>query len=401
MQGNDTMKRRKFLKTAAITGASAGIVTKARGAESNASRARTLKRDLMRIGMVGYGPYSRAKEYTQAINDPSMPPRTNMQVVAVWGREDGYAASLRGTDEWKKKRLDEIQAFAGKENLAKFGIKTVVKRPEDLVPLVDGVFINDPDNALALARPFLAKGMPVLVTSPVAWSIRDARELVRLAKEGGSVLVAGSSVPWLKEFQVARSRINQAGTSVYYAEGLTESFCLSFPDIIETVQMLVGGRIERCATFGISWPRDEDPLSIPQVMAHFQHEKIEQSNPIVGVVTTWPGDPFRNWVAVHTRSAARGAQGGGRSRRGGPVEMGVMMEGSDLPVDTAEHLWLPFLRVVGRAFETGVWPQDEATILQKVEIMLMAHKSGISNGMPVNIKEIEDYSLPGFQTEKA
>lgn len=400
MHSNNMIKRRRFLKTAAIAGATVGLISEAKGAESKAPGMRTLKRDLMRIGMVGFGPFSHTKEYTQAINDPTMPPRTNMQVVAVCGREDGYADSLRGSDEWKKKRLDEIQAFASKENLLKFGVKTVVKRPEEMVKLVDAVFINDPDNALTLARPFLAQGMPVLVTSPVAWSMKEIRELVRLAKEGGSVLVTGSSVPWLEEFQVARSRINQAGISIYNVDGLTESFCSSFPDIIETVQMLVGVKVVRCATYGMNWSRDVDPLSIPQVMVHFLHEKIDQANPIVGVVSTWTAAPYRNWAAIHTRSATAATQG---SRNAGSevVETAVMMEGSNRPADIAEHLWLPFLRMVGRAFETGVWPQDEATILQKVEIMLMAHKSGVANGMPVNINEIEDHSLPRFQTEKA
>lgn len=387
MQADDMMKRRRFLKAAAIAGASAGLVSEAFGAESKTKKIRSLKRDFIRIGMVGYGPFSRAMEYTQALNDPSVPPRTNMQVVAVWGRDDGYTGSLKGSEEWKKKRLGEIQAYSSKENLAKYGIKNVVKRPEDMASLVDGVFINDPDNALALARPFLAKGMPVYIASPIALNIKEAREIVRLAKAGGSVLVAGSSVPWLDEFQVIKTRIDPATLSLYYADGLINGFCATFPDIIETAQMLVGGKVVRCSTHGMSWPKDEDPISVPPVMTHLEYQKPEKGNPIIGVVTTSTVAPYRNWAKVHLRNET--------------IETGVMIEGSVGAVDTAEHLWLPFLRTVGRAFETGVWPQDEATILQKVEIMLMLHRSGTEGSRPVEIARIEDYSLPRIQTEKA
>ena len=82
------------------------------------------------------------------------------------------------------------------------------------------------------------------------------------------------------------------------------------------------------------------------------------------------------------------------------VEQAVFWEGAG-GLDHDEHLWLPFLRVVGRTFETGVSPEDGDYILQKVATMLMAHKSGIEGGRPVGVEEIEDHSLPGYETEKA
>ncbi len=43
--------------------------------------------------------------------------------------------------------------------------------------------------------------------------------------------------------------------------------------------MLTGGRVIRCSTHGMSWPKDEDPLSIPPVMVHLEHEKIKDRTP--------------------------------------------------------------------------------------------------------------------------
>jgi predicted dehydrogenase len=310
-----------------------------------------------------------------------------MRVVAVWGREDGYANSCEGSDEWKKKRLAELQSYLSVEKFtAKLGVTRIVKRPEEMVKLVDGVFITDPEDSLNLARPFLERGMPVFINRPMAWTIKDAREILRLAKESGSALVTGSCVPWMAEFQVARSRIDSAKVQHYYIDGSTANLGSYLPHILETAQMLVGGKVIRCSTHGVTWPTDEDPLSTPPVMVHLEHAQIKDRNPVIGVASTWFGAPYRNWAKVHMDNDV--------------VEQGVLWEGAG-EQNTNEHLWLPFLRVIGRAFETGVWPQDADAVLNKVETMLMAHKSGCEGGRPVGIKEIEDHSLPRFETEKA
>jgi predicted dehydrogenase len=384
MDTNGTMKRRGFLKTAAAAGVVAGS---AEAAEKGMKR-RALKRDFFRVGMVGLGPYSHAMAYTQAINDPLVPPRTCMRVTAVWHREDRYAGSFRGSDDWKKKRLTELSGYM---DLGKFtkdlGVKDVVKRPEDMVKLVDGVFITDPEDSLALARPFLERGMPVFINRPMAWNIKDAREIVRLAKANGSALVTGSCVPWMAEFQVARSRIDPEKVQMYYVDGSTANLGSYLPHILETAQSLVGGKVVRCSTYGMTWPADEDPLSNPPVMVHLEHEKIKDRNPVIGVASTWFGQPYRNWAKIHLDNDV--------------VEAAVLWEGSFNDQSTNEHLWLPFLRVIEKAFETGVWPQDEAFVLNKVEAMLMAHKSGSERGKTIGLADIENHSLPRFETEKA
>jgi predicted dehydrogenase len=385
MDKNGKVKRRRFLKTAAA-GAALGTVVNVAVAAPKIKHI-PVKRDFMRIGMVGLGPYSHAMAYTGAINDPTVPPRTNMKVVAVWCRPDWYAGSLRGTEEWKKSRVDGLKGYLSIEKFTTtLGVETVVQRPEDMLKLVDGVFITDPEDALNLARPFLETGMPVFVNRPIAWSIKEAREIVRLAKQSGSVLVTGSCVPWMAEFMTARSRIDPAAVQHYYIDGSTANFGSYFPHILETALMLTGGRVIRCSTHGMTWPKDEDPLVIPPVFVHLEHEPVNDRDPVMGVASTWFGQPWRNWAKIHLDNDV--------------VEDGVRWEGAGAQ-NTNEHLWLPFLRVIDQAFQTGVWPQDEAVVLNKVETMLMAHKSGCEGGRPVGISEIEDHVLPRFETEKA
>ena len=106
----NNLKRRQFIKSATAAGVSVGLSAGAAHARKPAILKRTLKRDFIKVGMVGLGPYSHAMAYTTAINEPSVPPRTNMKVVAVWGKKDGYLSSLRGSEKWKKSRVEGLGA---------------------------------------------------------------------------------------------------------------------------------------------------------------------------------------------------------------------------------------------------------------------------------------------------
>ena len=381
----NNLKRRHFIKSATAAGASVCLYT---GTAHARKPAIFKQHDFIKVGMVGLGPYSHAMAYTAAINEPSVPPRTNMKVVAVWGKKDGYLSSFRGSEKWKKSRVEGLRSYL---NIDKFknelGVEHIVNNHKDMVQLVDAAFITDPEDSLNLARPFLEEGKPVFVNRPMAWTMHEAREIIRLAKENKCALVTGSCVPWMNEFQVAASRIDPQKVQQYYVDGSTANFGSYMPHILETAQKLVGGKVIKCSTHGVTWPADDDPLSIPPIMTHLEHEKIsEDRDPVIGVASTWFGQPYRNWAKVHLDNDV--------------VEQGVFWEGAR-GIDHDEHLWLPFLRVIGNAFETGVWPEDEDYILNKVATMLMAHKSGVEGGNTVGIDEIENHSLPRFETEKA
>ena len=205
-------------------------------------------------------------------------------------------------------------------------------------------------------------------------------------KQSGSPLVTGSCVPWMAEFQVARSRIDPAKVQHYYIDGSTANLGSYMPHILETAQMLVGGKVVKVSTHGMTWPAEEDPLSMPPVMVHLEHATIKDRNPVIGVASTWFGQPYRNWAKVHLDNDV--------------VEQGVLWEGTDRRNQPTSISGCPFLRVIEKAFETGVWPQDADTILNKVEAMLMATNRAVEGGRPVGITEIEDHSLPRYRDGK-
>ncbi len=382
------MKRRQFIRSATVAGAG-GLASGTAYARKPAVMSRSLNREFIRVGMVGLGPYSHAMAYTQAINEPSVPPRTTMKVVAVWGKDDNYRGSFRGSDTFVAKRMTDLSSYQSRDRYTKeLGVEHVVRRPEDMVRLVDAVFIMDPEDSLNLAKPFIEAGKPLFVNRPFAWNMRDARELLRLAKNADVPVITGSCVPWMNEFQVAKMQLSDKKIQSYYTDGSTANFCSYMPHILETAQMLVGGKVIRCSTHGFSWPAGDDPLSIPPVMTHLEYEKTEEDrNPVIGVASTWYGKPYRNWVKVHCD--------------GDVIEQGVYWESGSDRVAHDEHLWMPLLRMVARTFETGNSPEDDDYILQKVSTMLMAHKSGVQGGQPVGIGEIENHELPRFETEKA
>jgi len=126
---------------------------------------------------------------------------------------------------------------------------------------------------------------------------------------------------------------------------------------------------------------------IPPVEVHLEHEKTAKDrDPVMGVVSTWYGNPYRIWSKVHLDDDV--------------IEQGIYWEGSGR-VEHDEHLWLPLPRVTGRMFETGIAPENYDALIQKTATMLMAHKSGAEGGRPAGIDEIEEHSLPRYITEKA
>jgi len=69
---------------------------------------------------------------------------------------------------------------------------TVVERAEDMLGLVDAVVVAVPTAAhLEVARPFLERGVHVLVEKPMAASLAEADIMRELARRSGAVLAVG------------------------------------------------------------------------------------------------------------------------------------------------------------------------------------------------------------------
>jgi predicted dehydrogenase len=74
----------------------------------------------------------------------------------------------------------------------------------EVLDLVDAVSIAVPtESHLAVARPFLARGIAALVEKPIARSVQEAEALIDAARRGGAVLAAGHTERYNPAVQAA------------------------------------------------------------------------------------------------------------------------------------------------------------------------------------------------------
>ena len=148
----------------------------------------------IRVGLIGLDT-SHAGAFTQLLNDPSRPDHVpGARVVAAFKggspdveasatRVEKFTAELR--DKWKIELVDSIDA---------------------LVSRVDAVMLTSVDGRvhLAQARPVLAARKPVFIDKPLAASVRDAVEIVRLARGYGTPVFSASSLRFAEEVQAIK-----------------------------------------------------------------------------------------------------------------------------------------------------------------------------------------------------
>lgn len=112
---------------------------------------------------------------------------------------------------------EDAQKFA-----ATYNISAVAEKPEDMLGQVNAVAIaggrpapkegeawgEAPDDHLRLARPFLSQGLPVLIDKPMADTVEDAVEIVRLARSHGAPLMSASAIRYAPEVDTLQELAN-------------------------------------------------------------------------------------------------------------------------------------------------------------------------------------------------
>ncbi len=127
---------------------------------------------MLGIGIVG-SDNSHALAYSSLLNVEKAA-GDSARAVAIWGQEPA--------------RTEEVANKAE--------IPTIVEKPEDMLGVVDAVFVEDRHGGLhaAHAMPFLNAGLPVFVDKPLAISLEDCGRLIAAADASGSFLTSFSSL---------------------------------------------------------------------------------------------------------------------------------------------------------------------------------------------------------------
>ncbi len=97
---------------------------------------------------------------------------------------------------------------------------------EELTVDIDAAYLADSSSPgegsdhLELARPFLEKGIPTFVDKPFATTLDDAREIVRLAKANGTVVMSASILSHCDESRHFKNRFAEIGDAgVLFVKG--------------------------------------------------------------------------------------------------------------------------------------------------------------------------------------
>ena len=116
--------------------------------------------------------------------------------------------------------LERARQYAGQ-----YGIPHVVEDVQEMVGKVDAVLIGggrrqpakggiwgqEQDDHLPLARPFLQAGLPVLIDKPFADRLEDAVEMVQLARSNQALLMSCSAMRYASEVRAMKEVVDHGG----------------------------------------------------------------------------------------------------------------------------------------------------------------------------------------------
>jgi predicted dehydrogenase len=186
------LTRRDFTKIATAASVSAALgAGRAYGANDRLRQAQAL----LRLGMIGLDT-SHVLRFAELLNDPSRPDHApGARVVAAFKggspdmeqsatRIERFTAEIR--DKWKVELVGSI---------------------EELCRQVDAVLLMSVDGRVHLSqvKPVFAAKKPVFIDKPFAASFRDAREIVRLARESGTPFFSSSPRRFSDEVQALKN----------------------------------------------------------------------------------------------------------------------------------------------------------------------------------------------------
>ncbi len=113
-------------------------------------------------------------------------------------------------DTIKKAQVTHIwtQEVAVSLHVAKASkIMYVVNEMEDMIGKVDAVLLarDDAENHLKMSRPFLLAGLPIFIDKPLAYSLKEAKEILDLQQFENQIFTC-SSLRYAKEFQLTEAK---------------------------------------------------------------------------------------------------------------------------------------------------------------------------------------------------
>ena len=138
--------------------------------------------EIRRIGYPAVASYLEANRDTLGI--------PGAQVVCVWTQDRAISASIAKSSN----------------------ITHIVDTPEEMIPLVDAVLLSrdDPENHVAMAKPFIEAGIPIYIDKPLASSKEDLKYFDEQVSKG-KFIMSCSSMRFANEGRIVKQGIENLG----------------------------------------------------------------------------------------------------------------------------------------------------------------------------------------------
>ncbi|MGE5570448.1 MAG: Gfo/Idh/MocA family protein [Rhodospirillales bacterium] len=293
----------------------------------------------IRLGIVGTDT-SHAPAFTSAFNNPADPNYVpGFRVVAAWkgGSPDVEASRTR------------VDRFA-EELRTKFEVEIVPDIPT-LCANVDAVLLESVDGRVHLeqARQIIAARKPMFIDKPLAATLRDAREIARLARRAG--------VPWF------------SSSSLRYSEIVTS---LAAPDADGAITW-GPGPIEEHHPLELSWYAIHPIEMLYALMGPGCLEVSRISTPGADLITgKWKNGRIGTVRAIRP-SSDYGA---------------IVFRGSEIRQSKPRMYsgYGPLIKKIAEFFQTGVPPVPNEETLEIFAFMDAAQRSKAAGGRPVPLK---------------
>ncbi len=296
----------------------------------------------LRVGLIGLDT-SHVIAFTQILND------TNAPGHVPGGR---VVAGFRGGSPDIESSHTRVEGYT-RELQEKWGVR-IYDKIEDLCAAVDVVMLESVDGRphLEQARPVIAARKPLFVDKPMAGSLRDVREIFRLAREANVPCFSSSSLryyPGLVELKTAD--VGEVRGAVSTGPSPTEPH---HPDLF--------------------WYGIHPTEALYAVLGRGCQSVVRTSTPDTDVVTgTW--DNRRVGTLIGIRNAA--------------APYRVTLFGTKAVLDQKPGGdYRPLIREVMKFFQTGVAPIAPEETIELFAFMEAADLSKRRGGTPVKLSEV-------------
>lgn len=239
---------------------------------------------MMKLGVLGVGSHGFAAMFRNPPKD--YPKEVRVKTYALWDDDQELANAMKG------KTYDII-----------------FKDPVKLSRECDCLYIEHADyrKALELAWPGLEQGKPTFINRPLAGSIADAEEIIRLAKKYDAPVMSASELEFGPDVYDMQAFVKEKGpVRAYEAYGAEAHFTWHFPHVINYAHAALGGGIDSAwftGNYEIDLRRhrvDKVPIGTSLIVLTYAPRGSEP--PIIGMchIGTYPTE---NSYHVHVYTA--------------------------------------------------------------------------------------------------